>query len=301
MTRIAVLRCEKLPSFVTWDIPNLDELFQEDELLIRGFRSDGFQAEPVPWSSPGIDWRKYDIALIRSTWDYIDERDRFLRVLSEVEASSCRLFNPLSAVRWNIDKHYLFDLAQWGIPIIPTCLASGLEKNQPENLFHGHRAETAVLKPVLGLGASHSYRVPFDAVLDKLTELHATHPQREYLVQPFIEDILTEGEWSFIYFNRRLSHVFIKRPAPGDYRVQGIYGGTVEPAEPSPRDLLRAGAAIQRLPFDVLYTRLDFVRVDGELAIIEVELIEPIFDFRLVPQAVRRLVSAVRSRLDGKR
>lgn len=28
MTRIALLRCGKLPSFVTWDVPNLDELFE---------------------------------------------------------------------------------------------------------------------------------------------------------------------------------------------------------------------------------------------------------------------------------
>lgn len=30
MNRIALLRCDKLPSFVTWDVPNLEELFGED-------------------------------------------------------------------------------------------------------------------------------------------------------------------------------------------------------------------------------------------------------------------------------
>jgi hypothetical protein len=300
MTRLAILRCGKLPSFVNWEIPNLDELFEEDNLLVRGFQSAGFQAEPVVWNGPNIDWGQFDIAVIRSTWDYLDEQERFLQVLSQIEASSCRLFNPLPAVRWNIDKHYLFDLDEWGIPIIPTCLGSSLERDGLKNLFAGRRAETAVLKPTVGLGASHSYRVPFDGIAGKLAELKASQPGREYLVQPFIEDVLTEGEWSFIYFNRRLSHVFLKKPARGDYRVQGIYGGTVELADPAPRDLLRAGAAIQRLPFDNLYARLDFVRVDGQLCVLEVELIEPIFDFRLVPQAIPRLVSAVQSRLKRK-
>ena len=47
-----------------------------------------------------------------------------------------------------------------------------------------------------------------------------------------------------------------------------------------------------KLPFNVLYARLDFVRVDGQLSVIEVELIEPIFSFSLVPESIERLVSA---------
>src|SRR5918993_769540 len=87
MTRIAILRCGKLPSFVTWEV-NLAELFEEDELLVRGFASQGFEARSVVWSDPSIDWNSFDIALIRSTWDYLDEQELFLEVLSQIEASS---------------------------------------------------------------------------------------------------------------------------------------------------------------------------------------------------------------------
>jgi hypothetical protein len=110
LTRIAILRCGKLPSFVTWEIPNLDELFEEDNLLLRGFEAGGFAPSSVVWADPTVGWNQFDIALIRSTWDYLDEQEYFLRVLSEIEDSSCRLFNPLEAVRWNMDKHYLLDL-----------------------------------------------------------------------------------------------------------------------------------------------------------------------------------------------
>jgi glutathione synthase/RimK-type ligase-like ATP-grasp enzyme len=132
MTRVAILRCGKLPSFVNWEVPNLEELFKEDQLLLRGFQSQGFQAEAVVWNDPTIDWNRFDLALIRSTWDYLDEQERFIKVLAQIEASSCRLFNPLEAVRWNIDKHYLFDLEKWGVPIIPTLLTS---KAEPESLY----------------------------------------------------------------------------------------------------------------------------------------------------------------------
>src|SRR5574339_185903 len=104
MKSIAILRCGTLPSFVTWEIPNLDELFEEDRLLIRGFETEGLEAIPVVWSDEDVEWDQFDVALIRSTWDYLDAPQKFLDVLSRIEASSCRLFNPLEPVRWNMDK-----------------------------------------------------------------------------------------------------------------------------------------------------------------------------------------------------
>lgn len=297
MKEIAILRCGKLPSFVTWEV-DLDELFKEDELLLRGFQAQGFHARPVVWNDPSVDWSRFDIALIRSTWDYLDEQERFLEVLSRIEASSCRLFNPLSAVRWNIDKHYLFDLEKWGVPVIPTVPASEVNAGTVQRLFGDRQGQNVILKPTIGLGASHSQRVPMDELEVALMELRASQPQREYLVQPFIEDILSEGEWSFVYFNRQLSHVLLKKPAANDYRVQGIYGGTVQPATPAPDDLLQAEAVIAALPFDLLYARLDFLRVNGTLSVIEIELIEPIFSFGLVPESIGRLVDATRARYE---
>ena len=297
MTDIAILRCEKLPSFITWEIPNWDELFEEDNLLIRGFEAQGFRASPVVWSNPNIDWNQFDIALIRSTWDYLDASEHFLNVLSKIEASSCKLFNPLSVVRWNMDKHYLLELEKQGAQIIPTFMASHVELAVLHKLFVENQWETVILKPAIGLAASNTCRISLDKLEKTLTELGTSQPSSEYLIQPFIETITTEGEWSFIYFNRQLSHVLLKKPAPHDYRVQGIYGGTIQTAEPQSDDLLKAEAVLDRLPLDILYARLDFVRVDDHLSVMEIELIEPIFSFNLVPESIGRLVNATRVKL----
>lgn len=294
LPRIAILRFEKLPSFVTWDIPNLDELFEEDKLLIRGFESQGFQTSHVIWTDTDIDWNQFDIALIRSTWDYVDKPELFLKVLSNINSSSCRLFNPFEAVRWNMDKHYLPELEKLGIPIIPTYPLSGKDIDTIYKLFNENKWYDVILKPAIGLGASDSYRITLDELDSKIKKLSINKSGSEYLVQPFIEDVISEGEWSFIYFNKQLSHVLLKKPAPGDYRVQEIYGGTLQPAQPLPRDLKLAEEVILKLPYDVLYARLDFVRVNGQLSIMEVELIEPVFSFNLVPEAVMRLVEAVK-------
>ena len=297
MTHIAILRCEKLPSFITWEIPNWDELFEEDNLLIRGFEAQGFQASPVVWSDPNIDWNQFDIALIRSTWDYLDASEHFLNVLSKIESSSCKLFNPLSVVRWNMDKHYLLELGKQGVQIIPTFITSHVELNTLHKLFTENQWETVIVKPAIGLAASNTYRISLDTLENTLTKLRTVQPPSEYLIQPFIASITTEGEWSFIYFNRQLSHVLLKRPAPNDYRVQGIYGGTIQASEPHSHDLLQAEAVLDSLPADILYARLDFVRVGDRLSVMEVELIEPIFSFNLVPESVERLVNATTIKL----
>ena len=294
MTHIAILRCEKLPSFITWDVPNLDELFEEDNLLIRGFEGQGVQASPVVWSDPNIDWNQFDIALIRSTWDYLDASEHFLNVLSKIETSTCKLFNSLSAVRWNMDKHYLLDLEKQGIPIIPTCMAAQVEFGPLHKRFVENQWQTVILKPAIGLAASNTHRVPLGEFENALAKIRADQPFSEYLIQPFIENIITEGEWSFIYFNGQLSHVLLKKPAPNDFRVQGIYGGTIQPFEPASHDLLQAASAFDRLPTDILYARLDFVRVGSQLSVMEIELIEPIFSFNVVPESIMRLVNATK-------
>jgi glutathione synthase/RimK-type ligase-like ATP-grasp enzyme len=299
MRRIAILRCEKLPSFITWDIPNLDELFEEDNLLIRGFEAQGFQASPVVWSDPNIDWNQFDIALLRSTWDYLDAAEYFLDVLSKIESSACKLFNPLSVVRWNMDKHYLLDMEQREVQIIPTFMASHVELDTLNKLFVENRWETVILKPTIGLAASNTYRIPLNKLENVLTKIRVDQPHSEYLIQPFIEDIVVEGEWSFVYFNQQLSHVLLKKPALGDYRVQGIYGGTIQSAKPQSPDLLQAASVLDSLPSDILYARLDFVRANGQLSVMEVELIEPIFSFNLVPESIMRLVNATKIKFES--
>ena len=297
MKRIAILRCGQLPSFITWDIPNIEELFAEDKLLQRGFEAQGFETDIVVWNDPQINWNNYDVALIRSTWDYFDHKDHFLEVLSRIEASTCKLYNSLESIRWNIDKHYMLDLEQWHVPIIPTYLAFQRGADGIRKIFVEHGWNTAVMKPVLGLAGSHTHKVNLNQLEAMLETLRSEHPQQEFIIQPFIDSVVDEGEWSFIYFNGKLSQVLLKKPAPNDYRVQGIYGGTIQPVEPRSDDLVQAEGVMAKIPFDLLQARLDFIRVDGRLSIIEVELIEPIFSFNLVPEGIDRLVHATRVKL----
>lgn len=295
MTRIAVLRFDQLPRLDITNIPPIDDLLAEERLLLVDFAARGAQAELVIWNDPTIDWDEYDLALIRSTWDYIEHLEQFLAVLAAIDASSCRLYNPLDAVRWNSDKSYLFDLKEWQVPIVPTYPASPGDLEQLQGVLHD--SPDAVLKPRIGAGAVGVRLVPTSALPAALQQLAAQPVARDYFVQPLVESVRTEGEWSYIYLDGALSHVLLKKPAAGDFRAHAIYGGAVTCATPSPADLDQVEAMRARLPFDLLYARVDLVRHDERLAIMELELIEPMLYFALAPGAAATLAAAALARL----
>lgn len=296
--RIAILTCRRLPSFVTWEIPDVPALFEDDRRLIAAFQEQGDEATSVVWSDAGGDWRDYDLALLRSTWDYIDDRAGFLAALAVIERSSCRLYNPLDAVRWNSDKSYLFDLATWGIPIVPTLPVAPAGASQLQQQATAAGWERVVLKPRVGAGAADVRLTPAATIAATVAELTAARPNQPFLLQPLIESVISEGEWSFIFIAGAFSHALLKRPAPGDFRAHGIYDGVVALAIPSPADLAQAEAIVAALPFDLLYARLDLVRIGHRLAIMELELIEPMLYFDHAPAAAGRLAQAARARAE---
>ena len=292
--RVAVLRCRRLPSFVTWEIPDVESLFGDDRRLIEAFTARGVEAEPVAWTDPGADWDAYDAAVLRSTWDYVDDPAHFLEVTATIERSPCTLLNPADAVRWNADKHYLDDLDRLGVPIVPLVRGTRADASRIRASTADAGWDELVLKPAVGVGGSGVVRAnatTLQHVLDGLP------PDTEVMVQPFVDAILDEGELSFIFVGGALSHMLRKRPAKGDFRAHGIYGGTVVAAAADAGDVAQVEAMLARLPFDLLYARFDVVRVDGRLAVLELELIEPMLYFDLAPGSAGRLADATLARL----
>ncbi len=295
--RVAVLRCENLPAAATWDIPDVDALFSDDRMIADELAKLGAVGESVVWTDPGIDWNEFDVALIRSTWDYIDDRARFLSVLEAIDASSCILLNPLDTVRWNTDKRYLLDLQRWGIPVVPTLLAKPDDAAATQDEVVRRGWTNVIVKPAVGAGGADVRLVSSTDVASTLVELVTGRLQRDFVVQPLAESIRTEGEISFVFVERELNHVLLKKPAAGDYRSHDHFGGTMKRIEPGAEDRAQADAIIGKLPFNPLYTRLDVVRIDGRLAVMELELIEPVLYFHFAPEGAGRLAAATLARL----
>lgn len=292
--RVAVQRCARLPRFVTWEIPDVGGLFADDRRLIDAFAARGVTAEPVVWSDAAVEWDRYDAAMIRSTWDYVDQLEHFLGVMADISASGCMLLNQEPAVRWNADKAYLDDLDRWGVGVVPIVRAMPGDRDRIDRAVSGRDWRELVVKPTVGVGGSGVTRTDADG-LSRV--LDGFDPHMEVMIQPFADAVLAEGEFSFVFIDGELSHALHKLPAERDFRAHGIYGGTVAPIEPDPSDAREVAAMHAALPFDLLSARIDVVRWEGRLCVLELELIEPMLYLELAPGSAGRLADATIARV----
>lgn len=247
--------------------------FIYDHLAVPPLEALGWSVETLPWTDSNTDWGSFDAVVIRSTWDYQIEPDTFLSKLADIERAGPRVFNPIETCRWNLEKTYLRELETRGVMIIPSLWHDHLDPDVLLDSFDHFRAERLVAKPLVGANADGisiiSRYQPDTWPLDTFSR----HP---LIVQPFIESIQGEGEYSLFYFDSEYSHAIVKTPKPGDFRVQEEHGGRIRAIRPED-DLLAAGMrTLDAIDERLLYARVDLVRLpDGSPAVIEVELIEP--------------------------
>jgi glutathione synthase/RimK-type ligase-like ATP-grasp enzyme len=249
------------------------------------------------WNDPEVDWSTFDAVLIRTIWDYFKHYAAFLDWLDRLDRLGVPTINDSALLRWNSDKRYLLELARQGVAIIPTRLANATELPKVLATMPGQQV---VIKPSISGGAWHTLRgtvgdAMFAAALTQLPREH------DYLVQPFVPEIVSDGEWSLLYFVGEFSHAVIKRPAAGDYRVQDEFGGSAEPIQPAAATLAaadRALAAVASLGHgEHAYVRVDGVISAGRFLIMELELIEPFLHLAARPAAAERLAQNVAARI----
>ncbi len=291
-------------AFLTMD--SLEDFVCYDRLAIEPLAALGWQAEEIPWRKPDTNWNEYAAVIIRSPWDYQQNQDQFLACLEKIEASSALLENPLPVVQWNFQKTYLRDLKQNGMPIVPTLWASHFDPCQIAPWQTQLKSTELVIKPVVGAAAQNTWRMGGELSADTLSEISAAHKDGHFMVQRFLPQISTEGEFSLFYFNGDLSHAILKRPKPGDFRSQEEYGSDLISITPE-TNLRKAGerclSSLQQCGHAIpLYARVDLIRfeeaIDG-FAIMELELIEPSLYFNMDSAAASRFAQAINIRLGG--
>lgn len=226
----------------------------------------------IDWRAPMSSFQSVDLLLLGTAWNYQDHEDEFLAKLDALENSGIVLCNPASVVRWNLQKTYLKDLAERGVPTIPTQWIERPVAADITAAFDTLRTEKVVVKRQIGAGAEGQ----------SLFTKSAPPPQdwsmnRPAMIQPFLPSIQQEGEFSFIFVDGNFSHALIKKAAKGDYRIQSLYGGTETAIDPPDHDRQCAATVLDALPFEIpLYARIDMVRGDNDaLLLMEAELIEP--------------------------
>ncbi|MFJ6782932.1 RimK family alpha-L-glutamate ligase [Streptomyces yangpuensis] len=276
--------------------PGLDE-DTDLPLLLGALRAAGLSAEPVIWDADPGKWGGFDLAVIRSTWDYVGRLDEFL-AWAEATARVTRLWNPAPLVRWNSDKRYLPELAGRGVPVVPTrCIAPGEPCAEAD--FDGPHG--VVVKPSVSAGARDTARYAPGRAADAVRHARMLLEQgRTALVQPYLPLVEEEGERALIFFAGTFSHAIRKQALltePGRMDNSRVAHPGAALHTPTEAELRTALAALEAVPAPgaPLFARVDLVSGGGagEPVLMELELIEPDLFLGLAPHAADRLALAV--------
>lgn len=287
-SHIALATCLDMPTGDGDDLP-----------LVRALTNLGHQVSMVPWDQPGVDWTQFDATVIRATWNYTTRRDEFAAWVSSVP----RLHNPAPVVLPNTDKTYLADLADAGLPVVPTRLVPpGAELELPES-------GEFVLKPTIGAGSRGVGR--FDGpgghrqAREHAERLHAAG--RTVLVQPYLDAVDTAGETAMIFFDGQFSHAARKGPMLQPGARHPVDGGAlyieenISPRQPSEAELEVAERVFKYanagLAENLLYARIDLLPGPDGPVLIELELVEPSLFLLHADGAADRLAAAISARV----
>lgn len=278
----------------------------DDDLppLERALRELDANIHIVNWDDAQTDWSTFDVALLRSTWDYTQRLGEFLAWIDRA-AGKTRLFNPADVVRWNTDKHYLRDLARAGVATVPgDFIEPGNDAAAELAAFlDRHDAQEFVVKPAIGAGSRDAQRYGRDEQAQALA--HAQRllaAQRSVLLQPYLDRVDANGETALIFFDGTFSHAIRKGPLlrRGEGPTRALFAAEhISPRTPSDMELDLARRTLAAIAFSkpLLYARVDLIEdADGSPRVLELELAEPSLFFDHAQGAAERFAQVILAR-----
>lgn len=265
---------------------NTTGFFTYDKLLIEPMKNIGWDAEEISWRNESVNWNDYDAVIVRSTWDYQKDHKKFIEVLEKINNSSAHLENDFALMKWNMNKKYLFDLEQNGLRIVDTLWKTQFNFDEVKTSFDIFKTNEIIIKPNISANADNTFRLTKDELLNRKNELEKIFENREFMLQPFMENIVSEGEYSLFFFNGEFSHCVLKKPKEDDFRVQEEHGGKFKSVNPTDQQILIGKKIVNSLFVMPLYARTDLVRtIDNDFALMELEVIEPSLYFNMDNQS----------------
>ena len=288
MAQVALATCAELP-----------ELDPDEQLVLPELQQLGVDTQPAVWDSDAVDWSSYDLVVIRSTWDYQDRRDQYLRWA----ASLPRVLNPLPVLVWNTDKTYLRELSARDVECVVTSWIEPGTDVDPLALPGGE----VVVKPAVSAGSRNTER--YHDARDPAARAHVQRlldAGHTVMVQPYVASVDVRGETSLLYIDGEFSHAISKAATlleRGAAEGKLFAPEVITPAVPEPDDRAAAERVLDTLQWprdELLYARVDIVHGDnGQPFLLEIELTEPSLFFAQGDEAAQRFAQAIARRLDG--
>ncbi len=275
------------------------ELTKDDRLVYKKLIYYGIDVEPIVWDSKDTAWNHFHAVFIRSCWDYHLKYDQFFSWLERLERENVTVLNSPELLKWNSNKSYMLDLQEKGIDIVPTILVEQTQTKSLEELLQDNDWKEAVVKPAISSNALETWLTNPQTRQDdqkRFEEMLSKHNQ--ILIQKFVQEIKTKGEWSFVFFDKEFSHSVLKKPKESDFRVQEDFGGVTFGKRPPSFLLKEAEKVIEKIEGECLYARVDGIEVDKNLTLMELELIEPSLYLDRHPKAPIRFAECILTKLN---
>ena len=266
-------------------------------LLLEAVRATGIAVDEVCWDDASIDWSTYEQVVIRSTWDYHRHHDEFMQWVRAVSTVST-ISNSLDVITWNTDKHYLAEVAEMGLPVVPTRFIEPSDTDWLDDVSMLLAKGDVVVKPTISAGSNDTERHSnIDVAQKHINELLSA--QRSVMLQPYMADVDVESETGLVFIDGKFSHAFAKGAllAQTKNMTSGLYAEEeISIRQPTDDQLLIGERAAKWLTSrfgKLLYARVDLLPTAHGPVIIELELTEPSLYLLLHPDAATDLANAL--------
>lgn len=276
----------------------IQQILTEDELLRSALEQQGLRVYRIDWTNKDFDWSTTASVVFRAVWDYTNRYEEFLSFVNSIP-SKTKLINPQETILWNLDKHYLRDLQYRGINVPQTIYIEKEERITLRELHQRNNLSETILKPVMSAGARHTYRLNMQNLEHHETIFQQLVKNEAMMLQPFLHSIIECGEITLVIIGGKYTHAILKKAKIGDFRVQDDFGGSVHSYIPTKEEITFAEHVVSVCSPIPSYARVDII-IDnnGNLAVSELELIEPELWFRFQPNAATALAENVQNVLN---
>ena len=292
MTDITLLTCRAYykPDNIT---PYIQNILLEQELLKSAFEAKGLKVDITYWDNPSYEWQQTKSVLFRTVWDYFERFDEFWEWLEQVKTKT-RLINSYELIKWNIDKHYLRDLKNNDIQVVPTYFVDKGNNISLKEIAYLKDWKHIVIKPAISASAFNTYKITNNEIEQKEQLFHELLQTHDMLVQPFFQTISELGEASLMVFGGKFTHAILKKAKTGDFRVQDDFGGTIHDYNPTQEEIDFAEKVFQSCISMPIYGRVDIIwDTNKNLYLSELEIIEPELWIRNRPESANKIAEVV--------
>ncbi|WIY82703.1 hypothetical protein [Propionimicrobium sp. PCR01-08-3] len=299
-------------ALVTTDAEFLGDEERDIEALVSALKTRRFEVETPIWYDQQVDWSGFDLAVMRSPWDYPGRYAEFMHWLDQV-TQQVRVLNPPELIKWDMDKRYLQDLANAGVPCAPFEFCT--RPAQVGEAIANCKAASVIVKPTVSVASANTGWFASDdpSALTLARQIFALG--KTVMVQPAIEHVTRHGENALIYFNGEFAASFHKGPILtfgggyiGGHYIEDISRGHPTAAEIAVGDQVMAaiqtigrGRGFSSDAQTPLYARIDVAMAAGtQPQILEVEAFEPAYFADIIPEVAEIFAQAVIDRLAAR-